>query len=143
MMPSISLNGGVVQDPELRFSASGKAILKLRVVVRDRKRDSATGNWTDGAPWFFTVTAFGHTAERAADTIEKGHQVLVIGRLTVDQWKDKDDNERTELNIVADELGVSTRWTQWKASEVDRQSTAGEENQDSAWSTKGGSEPPF
>jgi single-strand DNA-binding protein len=131
MLPQIHLTGGCVVDPDLRFTNKGTPMLKFRMIARDRKRDS-DGNWTDSEPWFFGVTAFGKVAENAAASLEKGMEVMVVGRMSIDSWTDKESNERKELNLIADEIGVSLRWGVWRRDDSDapRQAVAGEENQD-------------
>ena len=53
---------------------------------------------------FFDITAFGKTAEFAEKYFQKGRQIAVIGRLQNRQYTDKDGNNRTATQIVADRL---------------------------------------
>ena len=109
-LPLLSGEFGVVADPDLTFSAQGNARLKLRVIAKDRKRDS-NGNWVDGDPWFGDVVVWGKTAEFLCDSIAKGDSV-VIANAKAEQHKftDKEGSERTAYSYVADSIGVSTRW---------------------------------
>lgn len=136
----VTVVGGVTADPELRFSTKGTAFVRFRVAAKGRVKDS-DGNWTDGEPWYYGVTAFGHIAEHIAESVFRGTEVIIHGRLETNVWTDKDDNERRELAILADEVGLSLRWKDYAERESGggRQAKAGEENQD----VNSGGAPPF
>ena len=47
---STSFYGNLVDDPELRYTASGKAVVQIRVASQGRRRDGDT--WVDTEhPW--------------------------------------------------------------------------------------------
>ena len=46
-LPTIVIVGNLTQDPELRFTTTGKAVASLRVACSERKKDPA-GQWIDG-----------------------------------------------------------------------------------------------
>jgi single-strand DNA-binding protein len=96
-------------DPDVKFSEAGKCWVKLRVVAKDRKRDS-NGDWTDGDPLFIDILVFGKYAENLAESVGKGDTVMVKGRLSPNNWTDKEGNERKDLRIMADEIAVSVKW---------------------------------
>jgi single-strand DNA-binding protein len=114
MLPDITGEFGVVAEPEIRFSESGKAWAKVRGVAKDRKRDS-NGEWVDGDPIFIDILIFGKPAEHIVESVNKGDTIIVKGRLTPNNWTDKEGNERKEVKIMADEIGVSVRWNPAKA----------------------------
>ena len=43
-----TLAGNLVEEPELRFTASGQPVANLRVAHTACRYDRATGQWTDG-----------------------------------------------------------------------------------------------
>lgn len=109
MLPTLSGEFGIVSDPELTFASNGNARLKLRVIAKDRKRDS-NGNWTDGDPWFGDVVVWGKTAENLMESVAKGDSV-VIASAKAQMWtSEKDGQKRTGYEYVADMIGVSVRW---------------------------------
>jgi single-strand DNA-binding protein len=109
MLPEIIGEFGIVMDPEVRFAESGKCWMKLRCVAKDRKRDS-NGEWVDGDPIFIDVLTFGKQAENLAESVAKGDTVLVKGRLSPNNWTDKEGVERKDMKIMVDEIAVSVRW---------------------------------
>lgn len=116
-LPTISGEFGVVADPEPSFSEKGNAWLRLRVVAKDRVRDS-NGAWTDGEPMFLNCLVFGKQAEHLTDSIAKGDSIMVTGRLKPNKWTDKDGVEHNDVQIHADEIGVSVRWGTAKTTRV-------------------------
>ena len=109
-LPRITGECGIVSDPEIRFSQSGKAWAKVRVVFKDRKRDS-NGEWVDGDPSFLDVVCFGKYAENLVESVAKGDTIYVDGRLSSSKWEDKEGNQRESWQVTADEVAVSLRWT--------------------------------
>jgi len=59
--------------------------------------------WKDSTEWF-RVTVFGKQAENAAQYLQKGRSVLVEGRLKTEKYKDKDGNEKTSVELVANSV---------------------------------------
>ena len=109
MLPIITGEFGVVADPEPSFSDKGTAWLRLRVVAKDRVRDQ-NGAWQDGDPMFLNVVVFGKQAEHLTDSVGKGDTIVLSGRLKPNNWTDKEGVEHKDVQIHADEIGVSVRW---------------------------------
>jgi single-strand DNA-binding protein len=109
MLPTISGEFGVVADPEPSFSDKGNAWLRLRLVAKDRVRDS-NGAWADGDPMWMNAVVFGKQAEHLTDSVMKGDTVIVVGDLAPNVWTDKDGVERKDVQIKVREIGVSVRW---------------------------------
>lgn len=109
MLPTITGEFGVVADPEVKFSQSGKAWMSLRVVAKDRVRDEH-GTWTDGEPMFLNAVIFGKHAENLTESILKGDSLILTGKLRPNKWTDKEGVEHNDVQIAVDEIGVSVRW---------------------------------
>jgi single-strand DNA-binding protein len=58
---------------------------------------------------FFNCVAWRQLAEDAGNVLEKGMRVVVTGRLEQRSYVDKDGNNRSIVELVADEVAVSTR----------------------------------
>jgi single-strand DNA-binding protein len=114
--PTVTVVGGVTADPEIKFTNSGKAMCRIRVAVKGRKKD-AGGEWTDAEPYYFGVVAFGALAEHVAETVSRGTEVIIQGRMETNVWTDKEDREHRDLNIVAEDFGVSLRWDSYRKNE--------------------------
>lgn len=109
MLPSIHGTFGVVADPEPSFSEKGNAWLRLRVVAKDRVRDS-NGAWSDGEPMFINAVVFGKQAENLTDSIAKGDSVVIVGRLAPNKWTDKEGVEHNDVQIKVEEIGPSVQF---------------------------------
>ena len=64
---------------------------------------------------------FGSLSENVAESLQKGDRVIVAGRVTPNEWKDKDDNARRSVKIIADSVGPDLRWATAKVSRVSRE----------------------
>jgi len=58
---------------------------------------------------FFNVVAWRNLAEDAAEILEKGLRVTVSGRLEQRTYEDKEGNNRSIVEVVADDIAVSCR----------------------------------
>ena len=117
----VTIVGNLTDDPELRYTPNGAAVVKFRVAVNRRYKDEA-GNWKDGETSYFSVNAWRSLAENCAETLTRGTRVLVAGRLQMRSWETQDGDKRTVVEIEADEIGPSLRWATAK---VERQGRAG------------------
>src|SRR5213595_1256162 len=81
----VVLVGNLTKDPELRHTPSGTAVCSLRLAVNTRRKDSATGEWTE-KPNYFDITVWGNQGESCAQYLAKGRPVAVDGRLEWREW---------------------------------------------------------
>ena len=65
----------------------------------NRKFKDREGNMREETT-FVDCEAWGRTAEVMAQYLSKGKPVFVDGRLKLDQWQDKDGNNRSKLKVV-------------------------------------------
>lgn len=107
MSSQVTIVGNITRDPDLKYTPNGAAVVKLGVAVN--KRVKQNGEWVDGDPSFFDVTAWNTLAENIAETLAKGNRVVVTGRLEQRSWE-QDGNKRYAVEIVADEVAPSLRW---------------------------------
>ena len=101
----VILHGNLGADPELRVSASGMGILKLRVATNERVKKGE--EWVDHSEWH-SVTVFGKRCEGLAKILHKGSKVMVTGKLRTTSYE-KDGIKKYSTEILADdvELGGS------------------------------------
>jgi len=104
---SVTLIGNLVEDPELRFTASGVAMAKVRFAVN--RRYQRNGEWQEDTS-FFGGTLWRDAAENAAESLQKGMRVIVNGRLEQQQWETKEGEKRSTVEVAIDEIGPSLRW---------------------------------
>ncbi len=103
-LPTLSGAGRATADPDLRFSPNGVAVVRVSLAFNQRKRDDK-GNWVDGDVLFINGTAFNRMAENIAETVTKGTEVVVTGRLRTNQWEDKEGNKRSTVELLIDSIG--------------------------------------
>lgn len=98
----VILMGRLTRDPEIRYSQSQTAVCKAGVVVNERYKDAASGDWKERAT-FVDVTIFGKRAEAFEKYHRKGAQVFFEGRLAFDTWDDKNSGQkRSKLYVIAE-----------------------------------------
>lgn len=99
MLNVVTLMGRLTADPELRHTQSNIPVASFTLAVdRGYKKDNDAIN-TD----FINIVAWRGTAEFVSKWFTKGQLVAVSGRLQVRSYKDKDGNNRTATEVVADE----------------------------------------
>jgi single-strand DNA-binding protein len=98
----VVLTGNLTRDPELKSTAGGTSVCKLRIACNTRRRDSA-GNWQD-KPNYFDVTVWGAQGENCAQYLQKGRPVAIDGRLEWREWDDQNGNKRQAVDIIADSV---------------------------------------
>ena len=104
---SITLVRNLPRDPEIRFTATGRAVASFSMGVG--RRYQVNGEWQEQTSWF-NVTAWGQLGENAAATLVKGSRVVVTGRLEQREYTSREGEKRTAIDVVADDIGPSLRW---------------------------------
>lgn len=128
-LPQIYLTGNAVADPELRFTASGKAVAKFRIACNSRvKKD---GEWGDGPTTFLDCTVWEKAAEAVAESVRKGTKLMVTGRLEQRSFETSAGEKRTVYEVNADDVALVLLAPK---SQSQRQS-------DDPWATGPGNEP--
>ena len=101
----VVLVGNLTRDPELRNTPSGMSVCSLRIAVNSRRKDNATGQWTE-KPNYFDVTVWGNQGESCAQYLSKGRPVAIDGRLEWREWDAQDGTKRQAVEIIADSVQV-------------------------------------
>jgi len=99
----VVISGNLTRDPELKATAGGMAVLKLRVAVNDRRKNQQSGEWED-YPNYVDVTVFGARGEALARFLTKGSKIAVEGKLRWSEWESQQGEKRSKLEVVADEV---------------------------------------
>jgi single-strand DNA-binding protein len=115
---SITIVGNITRDPELRYTPSGQANVRLGVAVNRRWQDRNSGEWNE-ATSFFDVIAWRELAENVNESLKKGARVIVTGRLEQRTWE-QEGNKRSVVEIIADEIAPSLRWATAKVEKTER-----------------------
>jgi len=109
-MSELTITGNLTDEPTLRYTPGGAAILTLTVAVNDRRFDRGRGQWVDRPAVFHRVVAFRGLAENAA-TLAKGSAVTITGKLADDSWTPADSGRRVYRTVLeAEDIAVSLRF---------------------------------
>ncbi len=99
----VALIGNLGTRPESRHTTSGNLIVNLRLATNDSWTDKATGERKERTEWHRLVL-FGKLAEVAQNSLDKGSQVFVEGRIQSRKWSGDDAREHHATEIVVSEL---------------------------------------
>lgn len=97
MLNVVAIMGRLARYPELRQTTTGKSVASFRIAC-DRGRKDANGQ--NQADWL-DVVAWGKTAEFICKYFPKGALIAIDGRLQTRQYQDKNGQNRTAVEIVA------------------------------------------
>lgn len=99
-MNKVIVLGRICTELELRYSSSDEksAVGKFRIAVprRFKKEDADTD--------FFQCTAFSSTAELIAKYFHKGDRILLVGRLEVNEYTNKEGKKVNSTQIIVEEF---------------------------------------
>lgn len=109
MTDSITLTGLVATTPRHLTTSEGLAITSFRLASSDRAFNRELGRWVDSETNWYTVSSFRALAENAAESIEKGDRVVVVGRLKLRDWGDG-DRSGTSVEVEARAMGHDLSW---------------------------------
>ena len=98
----VILLGNLAKDIELRYTPSGTAIAKTAIAT-NRRYKTASGEQKEEV-CFIDITLFGRSAEVANQYLHKGKQVLIEGRLVLEQWTDSHGNRRSKHSVAVESM---------------------------------------
>jgi len=98
---SILIEGNLVRDPELSYTAKGTAVCKFSVACN---RFFKQGEETQKEVSYFDVSCWTRLAEVCSEYLKKGRGVRVVGRLKQDRWTDADGKGHSRIEIVAEHV---------------------------------------
>jgi single-strand DNA-binding protein len=114
--PVITIVGNLGSDPEMRFTPNGVAVCKFSVAQTPRVKDGT--EWKDGEPSWFNCTAWRDLGEHCAESLTRGMQVVLLGRLTMRQYTDREGVKRVSADVEVDAIGPSLRFATAKVSKA-------------------------
>ena len=104
-MLRVTLLGNMGADPEVRYSATGQALVSFNVAV-NQIRKGPDGERQENTEWF-RIRAATRQNEYVQRQI-KGTRVLVIGRLDIGHFQGRDGAMRTSFDVWAEEIQAMT-----------------------------------
>jgi len=107
-MTQVTIIGNLVDSPELRFTAQGKAVANFTVAESKRVKDG--DGWKDGPSTFWRCSLWDAQAENLAESLTKGMRVIVVGDVAQRSYETNAGEKRSVFEVTAQEVGPSLRW---------------------------------
>lgn len=90
---TLTIEGNLTADPELRFTSQGKAVVDGRVLANER-RQAESGEWEGTEPTAVNFVLFGSAAENLVESARRGTRLVLVGKLRTEVWADKATGEK-------------------------------------------------
>lgn len=94
-MNNVILLGRLVEDPEVRYTQSGTAVVNFTMAVDRPGKDKGTD--------FIPIVAWNKLAEIIGNNLSKGRRTLIEGNLRVSSYE-KDGQKRRKTEVVAEKM---------------------------------------
>lgn len=137
----VQIIGNLTGDPELRWTPSGAAVASFTVASTPRTFDKDSGKWVDGDALFMRCSVWRQYAENVAESLTKGMQVIVQGRLKQRSYE-KDGQQRTVIELDVEDVGPTLRFATAKVTKSQRGGgsggNGGQGNPGGDWGSSGG-----
>ncbi|MCL4446227.1 MAG: single-stranded DNA-binding protein [Actinobacteria bacterium] len=121
---AVVLVGNITRDPELRFTNTGQPTASFGLAVNRRWQNRQTQEWEE-ATSFFDVVCWREMAENVSESLVRGARVVVAGRLEQRTWQTAEGDNRSKVEVVADEIGPSLRWATAQVTKNERRGPGG------------------
>lgn len=103
MLNIVAIMGRLVADPTMRQTQTGKSVVSVRIACDRGRRDGNGQMQTD----FFDVVCWEHYADFVCKYFHKGSLIAIDGRLQSRTYTDKYNNNRTAIEIVANNINFA------------------------------------
>jgi single-strand DNA-binding protein len=96
------LDGRIGQDPSLRFTQGGTAVMNFSMATTENRKQSDE-TWKEFTEWH-AIVVWGKRAESLSKMLKKGSKVTIVGSIRSSEWTDKEGNVRKKFEIHAQEV---------------------------------------
>ena len=107
MINKVILIGNLGRDPEIRHLESGAVVGRFSVATNENYKDK-NDEWQTVTEWH-EVVVWRALATRAEQSLKKGIQVYVEGKLRTRKWQDQEGKDRYSTEIVANLFRILER----------------------------------
>ncbi|VXC20080.1 single-stranded DNA-binding protein [Aeromicrobium sp. 9AM] len=125
---TMTFHGRVGTKVELREGSVPWVL--FRVASTPSWFDQATRTWRDLETIWISVKAWRNLAQNAAESLEVGDPVVVIGKVRTEKWTAQDGQPRESTVLEANLIGHDLTWGVTKLQRVDRQPAAAAKSDD-------------
>ena len=102
MRNSVQLIGHAGKDPEVKTILNDRKMARFSLATNDYYTNNK-GERVEQTHWH-QITAWGKLAEIVEKEVAKGKQILVSGKLSTNNWEDKDGNKRQAVEVVVEDF---------------------------------------
>ena len=99
MLNVVVLSGRLTQDPELKTTPNGISVCSFSIAV-ERRFKSGEERQSD----FINIVTWRSSAEFVSKYFKKGQMIAIRGSIQTRKYQDKDGNNRTAFEVVADDV---------------------------------------
>ena len=99
MLNVVVLSGRLTADPELRTTPNGISVCSFSIAV-ERRFKSGEERQSD----FINIVTWRSSAEFVSKYFKKGQMIAIRGSIQTRRYQDKDGNNRTAFEVVADDV---------------------------------------
>ncbi|WAC65677.1 single-stranded DNA-binding protein [Agrococcus sp. SL85] len=122
MHDTITVIGAAAAEPVLK-TVHGEQVAELRIASTARRKRPGSEEWEDAYTNWYGVEAWGRLAANVAASVAKGDQLIVVGRLRVEQWE-SGERRGTSIRIRAEHVGHSMRFARTQRERIARDAHA-------------------
>lgn len=101
----VMLLGNLGQDPDLKMTSGGQAVLKLRLATSETYLDKNKVR-QERTEWH-SVVVWGRRAEALSKFLTKGSRIFVEGGIRTSSYDDKNGEKRYRTEVVANNIILS------------------------------------
>lgn len=103
---TIIIGGNLVKDAGYRVTSTGKELCTFRILHTRKMFNQQTNEWEDLNITGWNVSYWGRDAEDLHHQLLKGTRVCVVGRAEQRQYQDKNGEDRSSLDIIAESVSI-------------------------------------
>ena len=106
----VLLSGELIRDPQLHTLPGGEVVCNLRVACNTTDHSVAPDRCTDKVN-YFDVKVYGTEARTISSRTQKGHPVMIEGKLDWREWETIEGHPVQSVSILAEALEPMERPT--------------------------------
>lgn len=103
MLNVVAIMGRLVADPELRTTPAGLSVCRFRIACDRSYVQQGQERQAD----FIDIVAWRQRAEFVSQYFQKGSMIAIEGSLQTRQYQDKQGNNRTAVEVVANNISFA------------------------------------
>lgn len=103
MLNVVAIMGRLVDDPELRTTTQGHSVCSFRIACDRSYVQQGQERQAD----FIDIVAWRHQADFVSKYFQKGSMIAVEGSLQTRNYQDKNGNNRTAVEVVANNISFA------------------------------------